>query len=137
MLDLKRKTKALLKWAFVSTTKIYIMDWRYEQSTMTYSLRIYTSLLITLYAPNMYALRQSVLVLIIYNFVFLISRHDKGSPKMDIRREKKKIITKINMEAHHREWNKGKRIRMGHNRKKSQQQRRVEETCPCPMCHQT
>jgi hypothetical protein len=24
----------------------------------------------------------------------------------------------------------------GHNRKKSQQQRRVEETCPCPMCHE-
>ena len=70
---------------------------------MTYSLRNYTSLLITLYAPKMYALRQSVLVLIIYNFVSLILRHDKGSPKMDIRREKKKIITKINMEAHHRE----------------------------------
>jgi hypothetical protein len=27
-----------------------------------------------------------------------------------------------------------KRIHLGHNRKKSQQQRRVEETCPCPMC---
>jgi hypothetical protein len=28
------------------------------------------------------------------------------------------------------------RIHLGHNRKKSQQQRRVEEPCPCPMCHE-
>jgi hypothetical protein len=28
------------------------------------------------------------------------------------------------------------RIHLGHNRKKSQQQRRVEETCSCPMCHE-
>jgi hypothetical protein len=27
-------------------------------------------------------------------------------------------------------------IHLGHNRKKSQQQRRVEETCACPMCHE-
>jgi CTP synthase (UTP-ammonia lyase) len=36
-----------------------------------------------------------------------------------------------NMEAHHR---KGKRIHLGHNRKKRQQQRRVEETYD--MCHE-
>jgi hypothetical protein len=52
------------------------------------------------------------------------------------RREKKKRKTKNNTEKHHRKWNKGKRIHLGHNRKKSQQQRRVEETCPCPMCHE-
>jgi hypothetical protein len=27
-------------------------------------------------------------------------------------------------------------LHLGHKRKKSQQQRRVEETCPCPMCHE-
>jgi type IV secretory pathway TraG/TraD family ATPase VirD4 len=44
---------------------------------MTYwhSLRICTSLLIKLYAPNMSALRQSVFVLIIYIFVSLILRY--------------------------------------------------------------
>jgi hypothetical protein len=63
-------------------------------------------------------------------------RHDKGSLSMDTRRERKKRKAKNNMEVHHWKWNKGKRIHLGHNRKKSQQQRRVEETCPCPMCHE-
>ena len=52
------------------------------------------------------------------------------------RREKKKRKIKNNMEKHHRKWNKGKRIHLRHNRKKSQQQRRVEETCLCLMCHE-
>jgi hypothetical protein len=45
----------------------------------------------------------------------------KGSPKMDTRREKKKRKTKHNMEVHHRKWNKGKRIHLGHNRNTDRQ----------------
>jgi hypothetical protein len=52
------------------------------------------------------------------------------------RREKKKRNTKNNMGCTIKNEIEERRciFYLGHNRKKSQQQRRVEETCPCPIC---